>query len=327
MVVSLQILLVKMIYIDKITIEKHLNYIELVDALRIGFREPPFVPSRLHYAIKNPANHTENTLLIMPAWNPGKQIGVKIVTVAPENKTYNLESINGLYLLLNAVTGIPEAILDAKPITNWRTACASALASHYLSRKDSSTLLMIGTGTLATYLIKAHCAVRPIEKVLIWGRTPSKAEAIKSQLNDLNLDIEIINKIANRISEADIVCCATLSETPLIFGNNLTEGQHLDLIGAYKPNMREIDDNTLLKGDIYVDNIVMAPKETGDLFIPISQGTISLEDIKGDLFDLCSDKIEGRVSEKTITIFKSVGHALEDLVTANLVITNIKKHE
>lgn len=314
-------------YIDKIAIEKHLNYLELVDALRDGFSAPPIVPSRLHYSIENPTDNTENTLLIMPAWNPGKQIGVKIVTVAPENKVYNLESINGLYLLLNAVTGIPQAILDAKPITNWRTACASALASKYLSRKNSSTLLLIGTGTLPPYLIKAHCAVRPIEKVLIWGRSAAKAENIKHQLSDLNLDIEIINNIANRISEADIVCCATLSKTPLIFGNDLKEGQHLDLIGAYKPNMREVDDNTLLRSDIFVDNIEMAPKETGDLFIPITDGTISIKDIKGDLFDLCSNKIEGRTSEKTITIFKSVGHALEDLVTANLVITNIKKHE
>lgn len=313
-------------YIDKISIENNLDYLGLVDALRHGFREPPVVPSRLHYSVDNP-NHTENTLLIMPAWNPGKQIGIKIVTVAPENKTHNLESINGLYLMLNAVTGIPQAILDAKPITNWRTACASALASQYLSRENSSTLLLIGTGTLATYLVKAHCAVRPIKKVLIWGRNSSNAEHIKSQLKDSYLDIEIINNIESRVSEADIVCCATLSETPLLFGKFLKAGQHLDLIGAYKPTMREVDDNTLLKSHIYVDNIEMAPKETGDLAIPISEGTISVEDIKGDLFDLCSNKIEGRSSEKTITIFKSVGHALEDLVAANLVINNIKKHE
>jgi len=162
---------------------------------------------------------------------------------------------------------------------------------------------------------------------LVWGRSTTKAEHIKSQLSDLNLDVEIINIIKDRISEADIVCCATLSETPLIFGNDLRQGQHLDLIGAYKPEMREVDDNTILSGDIYVDNIEMAPKETGDLFIPITEGTISLEDIKGDLFDLCSNKIDGRTSEKTITIFKSVGHALEDLIAANLVVNNIKKHE
>jgi len=314
-------------YINNISIEKNLNYLELIDALRNGFCKPPIVPSRLHYSIDNPAKHNENTLLIMSAWNPGQQIGIKIVTVAPENKSYNLESINGLYLLMNAVTGIPQAILDAKPITNWRTACASALASQYLSRPDSSTLLLIGTGTLATYLIKAHCSVRPIKKVLIWGRNSSKAENIKDQLKDSNLNIEVINKIKDGITQADIVCCATLSETPLIFGNDLKEGQHLDLIGAYKPNMREVDDNTILSGDIYVDNIEMAPKETGDLCIPISQGTISLEDIKGDLFDLCSNKIDGRTSEKSITIFKSVGHALEDLIAANLVVNNIKKHE
>jgi len=314
-------------YINNISIESNLNYLELIDALRDGFCKPPIVPSRLHYSIDNLAKRNENTLLIMPAWYPGKQMGIKIVTVAPENKAYNLESINGLYLLMNAVTGIPQAILDAKPITNWRTACASALASQYLSRTNSSTLLLIGTGTLATYLIKAHCSVRPIKKVLVWGRSTTKAEHIKSQLSDLNLDVEIINIIKDRISGADIVCCATLSETPLIFGNDLRQGQHLDLIGAYKPEMREVDDNTILSGDIYVDNIEMAPKETGDLFIPITEGTIALEDIKGDLFDLCSNKIDGRTSEKTITIFKSVGHALEDLIAANLVVNNIKKHE
>lgn len=307
-------------YFDKNKIEELLSFEELINVIDKGFIKPPNVPPRLHYGINNSTTNIENTLLIMPAWQEEKQIGIKVVTVAPNNKEYNLESINGLYLLLNAVTGIPEAIMDAKTITNWRTACASALASKYLSRTNSETLFMIGTGALAPYIIKAHASVRPIKKVLIWGRNIQKSEDLQATIKTLNLEVQIVANIEGGIKQADIVSCATLSTTPLIFGKNLKEGQHIDLIGAYISTMREADDEVMLRSDIYVDNIEMAPKETGDLCIPIAEGTIKLEDIKGDLFDLCSKKIKGRSSNKSITVFKSVGHALEDLVTAQLIL-------
>ena len=307
-------------YFDKNKIDKLLSYEDLVDVIEKGFNEPPNVPPRLHYSVNNPLNNSENTLQIMPAWQEGKQLGIKLITVAPKNKEYNLETINGLYLLFDSVTGLPEAIMDAKAITNWRTACASALASKYLSRPDSQTLFMIGTGSLAPYLIKAHSAVRPIKKVLIWGRNIKKAEQIQKIINNPAIEVEVVENIEKGIKKADIISCATLSETPLIFGESLLIGQHIDLVGAYTPTMREANDEVLLRSDIYVDNIEMAPKETGDLSIPLLEGTIKLEDIKGDLFDLCSGKIEGRSSGDSITVFKSVGHALEDLVTAQLIV-------
>ncbi len=307
-------------YFDKNKIEELLSYDDLINVIDNGFVTPPNVPPRLHYGINNSTTNIENTLLIMPAWQEEKQIGVKLVTVAPNNKEYNLESINGLYLLLDAVTGIPEAIMDAKAITNWRTACSSALASKYLSRSDSETLFMIGTGALAPYLIKAHASVRPIKKVLIWGRNIQKSEDVQNMVKDLQIDVQIVANIEEGLAQADIVSCATLSETPLVLGKKLNEGQHIDLVGAYTPTMREADDDVLIRSDIYVDNIEMTPKETGDLSIPISKETIKIEDIKGDLFDLCSKKINGRSSNESITVFKSVGHALEDLVTAQLIV-------
>lgn len=311
-------------YFDKNKIEELLSYKDLIDVIEKGFVDPPNVPPRLHYSVSNSTTNIENTLLIMPAWQEEKQIGIKVVTVAPNNKEYNLESINGLYLLLDAVTGIPEAIMDAKAITNWRTACASALASKYLSRPDSKTLFMIGTGTLAPYLIRAHASIRPIEKVLIWGRNIQKSEDVQQMISDLNLEVEIVSTIEEGIKKADIVSCATLSETPLVLGEKLNQGQHIDLVGAYTPKMREANDEVLLRSDVYVDNIEMAPKETGDLSIPIAEGIIKIEDIKGDLFDLCSAKIKGRSSNESITVFKSVGHALEDLVTAQLIVEKSK---
>ena len=280
-------------------------------------------PMRHHHDYATPGKERGSTLLLMPAWIEGQHLGVKMVTVSPYNDEHNLPSIQGLYILNNAVTGQTELILDAKELTVRRTAATSALASKFLSREDSSSLLMVGTGALAPNLIEAHAEARPLKKVYIWGRSFEKARQI-SQLKRLpHLSCEPVASIEEVIENVDIISCATLSPTPLIMGKWLQPGQHLDLVGAYRPDMREADDEVISKCDLFVDTYQGALKETGDLVIPIEKGLISSVDIKAELKELCSGELPGRISEQQITCFKSVGHALEDLVAAILVKENL----
>ncbi|MCJ8270284.1 MAG: ornithine cyclodeaminase family protein [Psychrosphaera sp.] len=307
-------------FIDKHTIEQHFDFPELISRLKLAFADSSVeVPMRHHHDYANPTEKEDSTLLLMPAWEPGKDLGVKMVTVSPNNSKYQLPSIQGLYLLFDAHKGYCKSLMDAKSLTAFRTAATSALASSFLSRQDSKSLFMIGTGALSPMLIKAHAAVRPIEQVYIWGRSPIKADAVKAELADESFTVTVVDSIKEGIEKADIISCATLSKTALISGELLKPGQHLDMVGAYKPDMREADDQCLLRSKVFVDHYAGALKETGDIVIPIAQGVIKREDIQADLFELCKGERTGRKNDTDITFFKSVGHALEDLVAATLI--------
>lgn len=306
------------IQISSTFIENNTSFLELIEELKHNFSDDSaIVPMRHHHDFPNPEVNVDSTLLLMPAWHPSKNAGVKIVTVSPENSQFNLPSIQGTYIYFNAVKGTIKAILEAKSLTVKRTASASALASSFLSREDSSSLLMIGTGALAINLIKAHATVRPIKNVFVWGRQFKKARAICEQLENENFEVRPIQTIKEKISEVDIISCATLSKTPLVLGKYLKDGQHVDLVGAYKKDMREADDETISKASVYVDTFQGGLKESGDIVIPLQNGTLKEENIKADLFQLCSNQETGRTSSEEITVFKSVGHALEDLAAAN----------
>ncbi|PTM10824.1 MAG: ornithine cyclodeaminase family protein [Bacteroidetes bacterium] len=310
------------IQISAAFIEKNTNFLELISALNQGFSSNEImVPMRHHHDFPNPEVNADSTLLLMPAWNPSKDAGVKIVTVSPENGKFNLPSIQGTYIYLDATNGTIKALLDAKSLTVKRTAAASALASSFLSKKNSSSLLMIGTGALSMNLIKAHASVRPITKVYVWGRNFEKAKAICKHLKKEKFSIEAIETIEDKISKVDIISCATLSKTPLVLGEHLKKGHHIDLVGAYKKDMREADDNTIKKSSIFVDTFQGGLKESGDIVIPLQNGIIKTEAIKADLFQLCSNEKSGRINDSEITVFKSVGHALEDLVAAKYYYT------
>jgi len=278
-----------------------------------------------HYNYKNPPEKEDSTLLIMPAWNPGKDLGVKLVTVSPENGKYNLPSIQGTYIYFDAQKGIPKAILEAKTLTAKRTAATSALAASYLAKENASSLLMIGTGALSIQLILAHSAVRPIKKVYVWGRNKLKADAVCEQLKNKSFEIQSVITIDEVIGNVDIISVATLSKEPLVKGENLQKGQHIDLVGAFKKDMREADDETIKKSSIYIDTYG-GMNESGDIYIPLQNGTLSKNEIKADLFELCSDKKNGRTSHEDVTLFKSVGHALEDLVAAKYYFDQFTKN-
>ena len=298
-------------------IEENTDFTGLISEIKNTFRSGGvIVPARHHHDFPNPEVKADSTLLLMPAWNPGVNAGVKIITVSPENGQFGLPSIQGTYIYLDATRGEVKAIIEAKSLTTKRTAATSALASSFLSREDSSSLLMIGTGALSPDLIKAHASVRPITDVHVWGRNFDKAKAVCHLLKDEAFTCTPVKTIAEKISTVDIVSCATLSKTPLVQGAQLHRGQHIDLVGAYKKDMRESDDNAMSKASVYLDTFQGGLNDSGDIVIPLNNGTLSREDIIGDLFDLCCEKISGRRSAEEITLFKSVGHALEDLAAA-----------
>lgn len=308
----------KVIQIDEHFIEKSTVFLELVQHLNLGFSNRNIiVPSRHHHDFPNPVVNEDSTLLLMPAWNTGEDAGVKIVTVSPENGQFELPSINGAYIYFDAVTGVLKAILEAKSLTTKRTAAASALASTYLSREDADSLLMIGTGALSANLIKAHASVRPIKAVYVWGRDYKKAQAVCDQFSGEKFSATPVKSISDKIAEVAIISCATLSKTPLVLGQQLQPGQHVDLVGAYKTDMREADNEVIARASVFVDTLQGGLKESGDIVIPLQEGIIQESDIKADLFGLCADGKAGRLNAEEITVFKSVGHALEDLVAAN----------
>lgn len=303
--------------IDDTFINNNTNFTELISVIKNAFTSSSIeVPKRHHHDFSNPTENVDSTLLLMPAWNPSQEAGVKIVTVSPNNGKYDLPSIQGTYIYLDAQKGMVKAIIAAKALTAKRTAAASALAASFLAKKSASSLLMIGTGALSTNLILAHANVRPITQVFVWGRNFKKAQIICDELANENFTCTTIETIEEKISEVDIISCATLSKTPLVLGKYLKNGQHIDLVGSYKKDMREADDEAVEKSEIYVDTYQGGLHESGDIVIPLQNGIILEKDIKADLFEVCAEKKQGRQFEKEITLFKSVGHAIEDLAAA-----------
>ena len=298
-------------------IDRVLTYPALITALREAFRADIAVPVRHHHAIGNA------TLLLMPAWSAGGPgegfLGCKIVTVFPDNGKISKPAVLGSYVLMSGATGEPLAAMDGTVLTRWRTACASALASSYLSREDSSHLVMIGSGALSPYLVRAHASVRPIKRVTLWNRTRRRAVQTAFGLTVGGLEVEVTDDLEAAVREADIVSCATLSAAPLVRGKWLKKGAHVDLVGGFTPKMREADDDAIKKARVYVDTRAGATKEAGDIVQPLKSGVLKKDGVRGDLFELCRGKAKGRAGAMQITLFKSVGTALEDLAAAMLV--------
>jgi alanine dehydrogenase len=300
-----------------------LDFPSLVEALRQMFRAGAETPARHHHTIPVP-DGAAATLLLMPAWQTGRHIGVKVVTVFPGNVGQDVPSVMGAYLLLDGRTGRPEVLVDGPALTARRTAAASALAASYLARPDCQRLLMVGTGALAAHLIEAHASVRPIVNVLVWGRNAQKATKLAQRLTRRNLKVAATTDLANAVRGAHIVSCATLSEAPLIQGHWLPLGVHVDLVGGFRPEMREADDDCIRRARVFVDTRAGALKEAGDIIQPLRSGVLSEDDIAGDLFDLARGTRGGRRYHDQITLFKSVGTALEDLAGAQLALDNVR---
>jgi ornithine cyclodeaminase len=292
----------------------------LIDRLREFFREGGAVPQRHHHTVEVPGER-DATLLLMPAWRTGTALGVKVVTVFPGNDARGLPAVAGLYLLLSAETGEPLALIDGAELTARRTAAASALAAGFLARPHARRMVMVGTGRLAPELVAAHAGVRPIREVAVWGRDPAKAEALAGRLaRETGLAAAAAADLEAAVRGADLVSCATTSAEPLVRGAWLRAGTHLDLVGGFTPAMRETDDEAVRRARVWVDTLDGATREAGDIVGPLGSGALSREAIAGDLFGLCRGEAAGRSGPAEITLFKSVGTALEDLAAATLVV-------
>jgi alanine dehydrogenase len=303
-----------MVYLDEAAVHNLLKPAELIATLREAFISNIDSPQRTHHHI--PGSEAA-CMLLMPAWRAGGSIGVKVLTLDPARTQLGVPSIDGLYMLMNGSTGVTEAIIAARALTAARTAAASALAASYLAREDASTLLMIGAGNLAAYIIEAHCAVRDYKKILIWGRNTKKAETVRSLITKAAETI-IVNDLAESIAHADVISCATSSTIPLIHKRYVRPGTHVDLIGSYTPQMRETD-NALFQGArVFVDT-KSAIAESGDLLEPWSAGVLDAATIR-DLAELIRTPPIGRSNSEEITIFKAAGTATADLAAAEYLL-------
>jgi ornithine cyclodeaminase len=296
-------------------IDRVLDYPELIEAIRAAFAGTVFAPPRHHHRIPRPGT-AEATLILMPAWQEavGGFIGVKIVSVFPDNVVRAKPSVLATYVLMAGETGEPLASIDGRVLTLWRTAATSALAAKALARPEASRLAMIGAGALAPRLISAHAAIRPIRHVMIWNHHGDQARALAAQMSLPGVTIEASDDLAGTVRDADIVSVATLTQHPLVRGAWLKGGAHVDLVGSYTPEMREADDDAIRRARVYVDTRA-GMRESGDIAQPLASGVLKEADIGGDLFDIARGSA-ARQSPSEITLFKSVGNAIEDLAAA-----------
>ena len=277
----------------------------LIPALRRAFAVGAEVPVRHHHAMPGGA-----TLLLMPAWD-ATWLGTKIVTVHPGNAARGMQAVHSTYLLSHAETGRPALLVDGDTLTARRTAAASALAASFLARPDTGRMLLVGAGRVASLLPAAHRAVRPIWQVEVWNPTPARADALVAALRADGFDAARVEDLEGAAGRADIVSCATLSKAPLIRGGWLRPGTHLDLVGAFTPAMREADKAAVRGARVFVDTMA-ALHEAGDL------AGLAAADVCGTLETLCRGGA-GRLGDE-VTVFKSVGTALEDLAAAVLAM-------
>lgn len=283
---------------------------DLVEPMRLAFTSQAVSPQRAHYDLANPK--APHTLLLMPSWRPGGDLGVKIVTVFADNAERQLPSVNATYLLLSGRTGQPRGLIDGRALTLLRTAAVSALAADLLAPERPRRLLMVGTGALSRHLVEGHLAVRKYESVLIWGRDRGKAAAVAADLCTRGWRVGVADDLEPAVRSADVISCATLAERPLIHGAWLKSECHLDLVGSYKPDMREADDDCMRGAFIAVDTFA-ALQESGDLIAPASRGIIAKE----GLHSLNALAARGeKIPRAPRTVFKSVGVAHADLATA-----------
>ena len=294
-------------------VARALPYRPLVEALREAFRGETTAPHR--FVDETSAT---STLLVMPAWNEAF-IGIKMVTVKTDNEARALPAVQGSYMLIDNVTGTPVAVMDGTELTRRRTAAAAALAADYLARKEASTLLLVGAGSLATHFALAHAAVRPIKTVLVFNRTHDKAVRVVRELHSDGFAAEAITDLQSAMGRADIISGITSATGPVIKGAWIKPGTHIDLSGAYKPDARESDGAAIGMSRVFVDTPQGALAEAGDLLMAQSEGHFKWDQIQGNLFQLTRGEVQGRKTPAEVTLFKSCGTALEDLAAAAMV--------
>jgi ornithine cyclodeaminase len=312
---------IAMRYISADELNAKLEFPPLVEALRELFRRGVDEARAIH--LSQPlADGRRNDWLLLPAWQFDRHMGIKLVSVFAGNEAKGLASVQGLYVLFDGSNGLPLAAIDGAAITLWKTAANSALAASYLARENAHTLLMVGAGALAPYLARSHCAVRPITHLMIWNRTAQSAERMAAALARPGLTIEVVGDLASAVARADIVSCATMASMPVIKGAWLSPGVHVDLVGGYRPEMREADDEAVRRARVFIDAWFTAGEHCGDICQPVASGLVKKDDIT-DTFQLARGERPGRSREDEITLFKSGGGGHEDLGTAQHILARV----
>lgn len=306
-------------------VKKICEYSQLVAAFEKFHNEPPADLKDMLLSSYQDNVAAPNHLLVRAAWHHGKALGLKAATVFPANAvTKNLPNIHAVYVLFDGYTGEPSLIIDGTSMTYYKTAADSALGAKLLARKDIKKMAMIGAGAMAPHLIKAHCSMYPsIEEVVIWNRTFTKAKSLADELKIDNVAIRACNNIQSTVEDSELISSATMTIDPIIFGEWISPGTHLDLVGAFTPNMREVDDEAIKKSKIFVDSRNTTIGEIGEITIPLETGLIQESDIRADLYELCTQCCDGRTSNVEITLFKNGGGGHLDLMTAQFIFSRL----
>lgn len=295
-------------YITAADVEHLLDWNKLTDAILDGHRAPKAEISDQF------VTRGEDTLLSRAAWIDGVGIAVKSVTVFPGNVRKNSSSVHGAMLVFDDATGAVSAILDSALVTKWKTAADSLLGAKLLARPNSKRLLIVGTGTVAGNLVDCYRAWWPQIEVSVWGRNFQKAQELAGDKN-----AKAVPDLQKAVGTADIISCATMAKEPVLQGNWLQPGQHIDLIGAFKADMREVDDAALLRSKIFVDSFETTLDHIGELKMPLEAGVIKRGDVLADFYDLANG-VRGRQSDEEITMFKNGGGAHLDLMTGKMIL-------
>ncbi|PKG81092.1 ornithine cyclodeaminase [Colwellia sp. 75C3] len=306
-------------------VHQNLNFEELIPLLKHSFSRPFSMPQRQVHSLAPEQNGNHDAFALLPSWNE-EVIGNKAFTYFPDNAAkHDLPGLFSKIMLFTRKTGEPLALVDGTSVTYWRTAAISALASELLSREDSQHLMLFGTGNLANYLVKAHLTVRNIKKVTLWGRNAAKVAELIASYTALYPTVTFIASIDvdTEIANADIICCATGAKTPLFDGNLVNVGTHIDCLGNHMKDARECDTTTVTRARVFVDSLTNTLNEAGELLIPIAEGAFNKDDIVGELADMCKTPSLLRQSAEEITLFKSVGTAISDLVAAHCVVEKL----
>ena len=314
-------------FIDAEEVHDRLEFGSLVEALDAAHREAPPEVERLTMA--QPSREAGNDhFLLLSAWQRGHALGAKIITVFPDNASRQdgPPTIHAVFLLFDADDGRPLATIDGTALTYRKTAADSALGAKLLARPEPETMLMVGAGALAPYMVQAHLAVRPsLRRILIWNRTSARADALAERLRPEGRELAVTERLEAAAREADLICCATATTEALIQGDWLKPGAHLDLVGGFRPDMREADDEAMRRSRVFVDSRWFTRGEVGDIDGPIASGAMTEADILADLFELCADRHAGRRNETEITLFKNGGGGHLDLMTARHLLREVER--
>lgn len=302
--------------IDAAAVSAALDPAALVASLRAVFSADDVqVPERMNLRL---GDQGQDTLLVKPAWRDGEWLGVKIATHNPGNGRRGLPAIHATYVLMEAVTGVPVAVLDGTELTRWRTAAASALAADSLAPSVVEEHLLIGAGNVCAAIPACYAAVREVTLTRVWARKPEQAQALAGQLRSEGFPAEAVDDLRSAVRTADVITAATSATSPIVLGEDVSPGTHVDLIGSFTPEMIEADEALVTSARVVVD-IPEARYTCGELAGPLRRGTLTEDDVAVTLADLASGRDPGRRDASEITLFKSVGSAAEDLAAAVLV--------